>query len=138
MRSLLSTLLLLLIPLSLVGATSHARADDDPWFGPDKGKHFGASAVIAAGGYGIGSLVFEDRVHSLFLGGGVALTAGVGKEVLDSMGYGQASARDLVWDVIGTAVGLGLALALDLAISSGSGSPKISHRSGCTELLIRF
>ena len=100
----------------IVGTPRQAWADDDPWFGADKGLHFGASAVLAASGYAVGTLVFEQRSSCAWLGAGVAMTAGVGKELCDAAGYGSPSLRDLVWDGVGTAVGLGLAWSLDLLI----------------------
>jgi len=122
----------------VVGAPRIASADDDPWFGPDKAKHFGVSAVLAAGGYSIGVVAFDDRLPSLLLGGGIALTAGVGKEVYDSMGYGHASARDLVWDVIGTGAGLAVAWVVDYAVrgNRAAGDPKVQATG--TSLRIRF
>jgi uncharacterized protein YfiM (DUF2279 family) len=42
--------------------------------------------------------------------------AGIGKEVYDLSGRGQASWRDLTWDAVGVATGLGVALLLDLAL----------------------
>lgn len=102
--------------------SSPVSADEDPWFGPDKAKHFGASATIAAAGYGVGIAVFDDRTSALALGGGLALTAGIGKEVYDATGAGDPSERDLVWDVAGTATGLGVAWLLDLLIRGSGGS----------------
>ncbi|PIE05271.1 MAG: hypothetical protein CSA75_05630 [Sorangium cellulosum] len=93
-----------------------ATADDDPWFGPDKAKHFGASAILAAGGYTLGVGVFKERSSALAFGGGVALTAGVGKEVYDATGRGDPSARDFVWDIMGTASGLAMAWLVDILI----------------------
>jgi len=91
-------------------------AQEDPWFGPDKAKHFGASAAIAVGGYTLGATIFEERTSALALGGGLALSAGVGKELYDAAGHGTASERDLVWDVAGTVTGLGVAWLFDLLV----------------------
>ncbi len=109
----ISTCLAALLPVATPAA---ALAEEDPWFGRDKALHFSASAVLAVGGYGIGAVAFEKRTSAAFLGGGIALTAGVGKEAYDATGAGSASGRDLVWDVVGTAAGLGVAWALDLLI----------------------
>jgi len=98
-------------------APSSARASDaDPWFGHDKVLHFGASAGIAATGYGAGTLAFDARYEALLLGAGLALAAGVGKEAYDAMGYGDPSWRDFAWDVAGTVTGLGAAWGIDLAL----------------------
>lgn len=97
------------------------RADDpDPWFGRDKMLHFGASAVLAGGGYAAGTALFDARYEALLLGGGVALTAGATKELADMAGAGTPSWRDFAWDVVGTAVGLGLAWGVDLALRGTS------------------
>lgn len=102
--------------VAIVQPASARGQDRDPWFGRDKLLHFGASATIAGGGYGVGAMTFDARYEAMLLGGGVALSAGVAKEVRDSMGYGDPSWRDLAWDVIGTATGLGIAWGIDLAI----------------------
>ena len=41
------------------------------------------------------------------------LTAGVSKEVWDAFGHGDASWRDLAWDVVGTATGVLFAAGID-------------------------
>ena len=46
----------------------------------------------------------------------VALGAGVGKELWDLNGPGDASWRDLTWDVIGTATGVLVASGVDWLI----------------------
>ncbi len=101
-----------------------AVADDaDPWFGTDKALHFGASAVLAGGGYALGTGLSQDRWKSFALGGGVAITAGALKEGLDAMGMGTPSWRDFTWDVAGTLVGLGIAYAVDSLVRSGPPAP---------------
>ena len=94
------------------GAAVHA-GEGDPWFGRDKAYHFSASAVIAAGGYGVTRSFTDDRPTCLAVGGALALTAGVGKELYDLSGRGDPSLRDLTWDVLGTATGLLLTWAVD-------------------------
>lgn len=102
----------------LLARARDARADDasDPWFGQDKALHFGVSAGLAAGGYAAGAALFEARGHALLFGGGLALGAGVGKELVDLAGYGDPSWKDLAWDGIGTVVGLLVAWGLDAAL----------------------
>lgn len=124
--------------LLLSGAAS---AQEDPWFGPDKAKHFGASAVIAVGGYSLGAAVFEERTSALALGGGLALSAGVGKELYDATGHGMASERDLVWDVAGTVTGLGVAWLFDLLVRGDldeSQEPAASTTRSARGVVIRF
>jgi len=93
--------------------TRAQTADPDPWFGKDKPLHFGASAALAAGGYAGSALVYDDEPHRLLLGGGLALTAGVAKELYDLTGAGDPSWKDLTWDVLGTAAGLAVTWAID-------------------------
>ncbi len=95
---------------------AYAASDPDPWFGKDKLLHFGVSAGIAAGAYGVSSTFVEPRYGRLLIGGAVALAAGAGKELLDMTGFGDPSWRDFTWDVIGTAFGLGVAWSVDLLI----------------------
>ena len=108
-----------LSPLPLAAAASLlclpaiARADDDPWFGRDKLLHFGASATLAAGGYALGAAFFDEVPPRLATGAGIALGAGIAKEVADLAGAGHASWRDLAWDVVGTGAGLLLAWGAD-------------------------
>jgi putative lipoprotein len=85
----------------------------DPWFGPDKALHFGISAGLAAGGYGLGSALQGSVPDRLLLGAGVALAGGVGKELMDLAIAGQPSWRDLAWDAMGTATGLLVAWTID-------------------------
>lgn len=89
---------------------------EDAWLGRDKALHFGASATLAAAGYGVGAALFPARAHALALGAGVAAAAGIGKEALDATGYGDPSWKDLAADGAGLVVGLALAWAVDLAI----------------------
>jgi putative lipoprotein len=94
-----------------------ARAQDrDPWFGRDKALHFGASALLAGGGYAGAALATDDTRVRLAVGGGLALSAGVAKELWDLSGHGDPSWRDLTWDVVGTATGLAVAVAIDWAV----------------------
>ena len=116
------------LALALVGALLPAAAraaDPDPWFGPDKALHFGASALIANVGYADAAMASDDVRVRLAVGGGLALTAGVGKELWDLSGHGDASFRDLTWDVIGTATGLAIAAAIDWSIAKLRG-PRVN------------
>jgi putative lipoprotein len=90
-----------------------AGAAEDPWFGQDKALHFSASALLAGGGYGWGALWGWEVAGRVGLGAGVALGAGVGKELYDLSGGGDASTRDLAWDVVGTVTGLLVAWSID-------------------------
>jgi putative lipoprotein len=105
----------LVIALLLAAAPVRA-ADPDPWFGHDKALHFSYSAGIAAGGYGASALFTDDRRYRMLSGAALALTAGVAKEALDYAGAGDASARDLTWDLVGTVTGVGVAYLADRII----------------------
>jgi putative lipoprotein len=105
-----------------VAFTSHARAqqaapDPDPWFGRDKALHFAASASIAVVAYGGTALATDDRPTRVVVSASVALGAGILKELWDLSGHGDASWRDLTWDVVGTTTGVLFAYGLDWAIA---------------------
>lgn len=116
--------------LTAVVAAPAVRADDsDPWFGRDKMLHFGASAVIAAGGYTAGAVAFDARYEALLLGSGLALAAGTGKELWDMSGHGDPSWRDFTWDLVGIVAGLGVTWGIDLALrGTGADHPPLGMR----------
>ena len=122
--------LLFFLPLLAVAlpARRARAADPDPWFGRDKALHFGASALLAAGGYGATALVTEDRRVRLAVGGGFAFSLGIAKELWDLSGHGDASWRDLTWDAVGTVTGLGFAAAVDWMIQTVSARPAAAAR----------
>lgn len=108
-----------LAPVALVVAstlaTGPARGEDaDPWLGPDKAAHFGASAAIAASGYVAGAALFEARGPALAFGAAIGAGAGLAKEALDLAGLGHASWKDLAWDGMGVVCGLAVAWGIDL------------------------
>lgn len=114
-RALCTLSIVSMLTVSTARAQS-APADPDPWFGKDKALHFGASALIAGGGYAIGAAVFPSRGAALALGGGLALGAGTAKELADLAGLGNPSWRDFFWDVAGTVVGLAIAWSVDMVV----------------------
>jgi putative lipoprotein len=107
-----------------------ARADDDPWFARDKALHFGASATLAAGGYALGAALFDGVPPRFATGAGLALGAGVAKELADLAGAGHASWRDLAWDVVGTGAGLLLAWSADEVFFSPGSADGEAHLIG--------
>jgi putative lipoprotein len=116
----LSVRLSLLVSLttSLAGPRV-ARADSanaDPWFGRDKLIHFSASGSLAVVGYASASMLTESRPVRLGAGATLALGAGVAKELWDLDGHGDASWRDLSWDLIGAASGLLVSAGVDWAV----------------------
>jgi putative lipoprotein len=107
---------------AIVLAAIVAVADDvdaDPWVSRDKAFHFDVSAGIAAAGYGASAAWLVDaRWKALALGGGLALVAGAGKELVDATGVfgGDPSWKDFTWDAIGAVAGLVLAWGVDLCL----------------------
>src|SRR4051812_46076590 len=104
-------------------AQQRDQPDADPWFGRDKALHFTASASLAAVAYAGASLATDDRPTRVAAGVTVALGAGLLKEAWDLTGHGDASWRDLTWDVIGTTTGVLFAYAVDWAIGRLRGRP---------------
>ncbi|HLV22249.1 MAG TPA: hypothetical protein VKZ49_15255 [Polyangiaceae bacterium] len=101
----------------LLGDPSLARAEQDPWWGRDKALHLGASTAAAMVGYGGGALLFDERWPRAVSGAGFALTLGVGKELYDLGGGGNASWKDLTWDLIGAALGVGISIGVDALLA---------------------
>ncbi len=95
----------------LVAAT--ANADPDRWLGSDKAIHFAFSSGLAIGGYAAAATFSDSRTVRVGYGASVALLAGIGKELWDASGNGNASIKDLTWDVLGTMVGLALCWVVD-------------------------
>jgi len=103
--------------LTAASARAEPPPPPDPFFGRDKALHFGFSAALAAGGYGLSSLAITGTQNRIAMGATLALGAGYTKEIVDAMGFGTPSWKDFAWDVIGTAVGVGIAVALDAAFA---------------------
>ncbi len=103
--------------LALLIGPSVARADD-AWLGPDKRLHFGASAVIAASGYGLAATATQSRGERALAGASLSLLVGAATEGWDATGRGDPSWRDLAWDAVGAAVGVTIAWAIDLTLGS--------------------
>lgn len=104
---------LLAAALLLARAPKATAADSDPWFGRDKALHFGATSVLAGGGYA-GTALLSERTGVRAAGGAcLAMGAGIAKEVYDRYSGGDASWRDLTWDAVGTATGVLVAWLID-------------------------
>ncbi len=88
-------------------------ANGDDWLGPDKALHFGATALIATGSYGLSSIVVERPMARLAIGFGTAMAAGAVKEAIDLSGVGSASWKDLTWDLAGATTGALLSYLVD-------------------------
>ena len=94
------------VALLLATEARAQQADTDPWFGHDKALHFAASASLAT----------DSRPTRVVVGASFALGVGVLKEVWDLTGHGDASWRDLTWDLVGTTTGILVAYAIDWMI----------------------
>lgn len=101
------------LALAATLANTTARAQSDDWWARDKALHFGASATLAAGGYGAAALLSDCRTTRLVAGGALALGLGTAKEIADRYTGGDPSMKDFTWDVIGTATGLLVAWTVD-------------------------
>jgi uncharacterized protein YfiM (DUF2279 family) len=88
----------------------------DPWWARDKQLHLLASGALATLGYGAAALADQPEPVRLAVGAGLGLGAGLAKEAVDLLGAGDASHRDLAWDLVGTASGLLLAWMADRVI----------------------
>jgi putative lipoprotein len=104
------------VALLLAPVARAQQQDPDPWFGPDKTLHFAASASIAVVAYAGASFKTDDRPTRVAAAVTIALGAGLLKETWDLTGHGDASWRDLTWDVIGTTTGVLIAYAIDWAV----------------------
>jgi putative lipoprotein len=103
----LSVCLLLALP-SRAGAQGH-----DPWWGQDKRLHFGISAALAATGYAGTSLVTTRSELRTIVAVALAFSTGIAKEAYDIHTHGDASVRDLTWDLVGTTTGTVVAWLVD-------------------------
>jgi putative lipoprotein len=113
----------LLLAPAKAGSQQAQTDQPDPWFGRDKALHFAASASLAMVGYGGASLATDDRPTRIVVAASFAFGAGLLKEAWDLGGHGDASWRDLTWDVVGTTTGVLLAYAIDWAIGRLRPSP---------------
>lgn len=121
---------LLLVWVTALGWPVSARADsNDPWWGRDKALHLTVSAALASGGYALSSLVLDRPWQRASAGAAFSLSLGIAKEIRDSMGYGQASYKDFVFDVAGTALGITLAYLVDWATGESKPPPSVTSQA---------
>jgi putative lipoprotein len=107
--------------LTSTGAHAQPPPDPDPWWGTDKALHFGLSAAITGGGYGVAAPFTDDIAGRAAIAASVGIGVGLAKEVADALGLGTPSWRDFVWDVIGTGVGLSVSVSIDLGVRAARG-----------------
>ncbi|MHB8873048.1 MAG: hypothetical protein ACYC8T_05120, partial [Myxococcaceae bacterium] len=119
----------MVLAVSAAGPARAQAAGQDPWFGPDKALHFGACFGLSVTGYAAGAILSPDEpALRLGLGAGLALGAGIGKELFDLAAGGSPSWRDLTWDAIGTATGLLIAWTVDWLFFEQDRPPRSSKR----------
>lgn len=106
------------LALALVLACGAQRAAaQDSWWGADKALHFSVSAGLAGGGYALAVPLVDAPWARATIGASFSLTLGIAKELYDLSGAGDASWRDLTWDVIGTATGVLIALGVEWLVA---------------------
>ena len=107
-----------LAPISIAAtalALTVARpAAAEEFFGADKALHFGFSAGISLGSYGVSTLFLDEPWQRALFAGAFTLSVGAGKEIWDAAGSGDPSWQDFAWDAAGTTVGVGIAFTLDV------------------------
>lgn len=81
------------------------RPAEDPWLGRDKLLHFTASAVIQCATHAVLRANGNDYGGASRGAAITTLTVGIGKELWDRQGRGNASVRDLAWDAMGGVTG---------------------------------
>lgn len=116
--------LAILLAASLLLAPRAARADPpdpDPWWGKDKALHLGVSAGLTGGAYAIATQMSDSVAGRAALAAAVGIGAGFGKEVVDSLGFGTPSWKDLLWDVIGTGLAITVSVSIDFGVRSAHG-----------------
>ncbi len=106
--------LAIVLAISLGSGCASLRHPGDPWLGRDKAQHFaicglaGAAASFAAQRHDL------SDGQSFLIGMGVAVGLGVGKETVDDRIKGTYfSGKDLVWDLLGGAVGSVVVVGLE-------------------------
>ncbi|HEX6278127.1 MAG TPA: hypothetical protein VFZ53_34015 [Polyangiaceae bacterium] len=95
----------------------------EEFFGSDKLLHFGVSAGISLGAYGVSTLFLNEPWQRALFASAFTLSLGAGKEAWDAAGHGEPSWQDFAWDAAGTGVGVGIAFTVDVTepFTSASG-----------------
>ena len=88
-------------------------AEPDPWFGRDKVMHLTVSFALAGTSYAAAAGCTKRTSIRILSGAGIALSAGIAKELYDQYGGRGFSWRDLTWDAVGTATGTLVAWLVD-------------------------
>lgn len=102
----------------LVGCAAPAPAPGlappaaDRWLAEDKGQHFAMSFAVTSMAYGGGRLALDPGPARL-AAASLAVTLGVGKELVDARRGDPFSLKDLAWDAAGVALGYMFAQRID-------------------------
>lgn len=75
----------------------------DPWFSPDKAKHFFTSVFLESLSFSVLREAHASRSGSLAGATIFSAGVGVGREIYDYYHPGTPSLKDLTWDVAGIA-----------------------------------
>lgn len=95
-----------LLALLLLSGCTTIPARDDPWSSPDKLRHFGASAVIAAAAAQNARNHEREGCEAFRIGFVISSGVGIAKEAADdTLRHVGWSWRDLAMDVLGALAG---------------------------------
>ena len=109
----LSLAIALALAALLVARPAAQAAEPDAWFARDKALHASVSFALAGIGYADTTAFTKLTGIRVLSGAGIALSAGIAKEVYDQDRGRGFSWRDLTWDAIGTATGTLVAWLVD-------------------------
>jgi uncharacterized protein YfiM (DUF2279 family) len=73
----------------------------DPWFGPDKVKHFFVSAFVHSGAFSAMRAARVSHSNAQAIAGVTSISIGVGRETYDRRRGRPFSFKDLAWDAAG-------------------------------------
>ena len=109
-----SRLLGVVLAAVLLSGCASLQQAGDPWWGEDKAQHF---AVCGLAGAATALAAKQNDLsdgRTFLLGVGVSVGLGVGKETYDArIKRTYFSGKDLVWDLIGGAIGSLVVIGLD-------------------------
>ncbi len=113
------TLLIALLLIHFIGCATHQKTlpppatKKDEWFAKDKAKHFSISFLIGALTYSIAREGGSDKDDASIIGFSFTSACGIAKEVNDELKHNGWSYKDLVWDILGSGVGVSVSNILD-------------------------
>ncbi len=111
--------LIILILIHLTGCATHQKTlplsttKKDEWFSKDKVKHFSVSFLIGALTYSIARGGEANKDDASIIGFSVSSTCGIAKEINDEVKHSGWSYKDLIWDFLGSGVGVSVSNVLD-------------------------